>query len=500
MQHERVLRTFRADSVTLISGLCMLAQAGCSDPLEALAKAGEAGRTRVTLEPSAALMEAPRVFRARIDVATHQVASIEVSALELFEDELSSYYQRRLAEGELPEALLERRVPMLSWQWESTVLFAQPSRILDPGRTYTLAAVRRGSLAEIVVRDEDSPVLRRAWPSHGRVGGERGGLYCADLPLHLETAPVPLAPDAVEAVLRPSAVAPRYCAVLSVPESAPMRVPAPSVLGLALDPAPLVEAPDGSEWAVSACPAGCTPVGPGCLCAEDDRALIVGPTQPAFWFVGIGADTHSHETVAGSAFVVTKLLPQTPYTMAGSVFDVRGQEQAIAAAFTTGEPRARVVVNEVYADSLGPEPQMEWVELANAGTAAAHLAGYILEDVGGQAELPEAELAPGAYALIVNETYQQDTDFDLAFDPGALVVRVPRLGKNGLSNSGELVRLRSPVGEVISRLPSTPAPKPGVSVARRTLWSLDDDTNAFGLHAEPGASPGVQNRLSDEEQ
>src|SRR5690606_36652238 len=117
------------------------------------------------------------------------------------------------------------------------------------------------------------------------------------------------------------------------------------------------------------------------------------------------------------------------------------------AAFTTGSPRPRVVVNEVYADANGPEPEMEWVELANAGTSAAQLAGYVLEDVGGQTELPYAELAPGAYALVVNESYQEDTDFDLAFDPCALVIRVPRLGKNGLSNAGELVRLRLPAGE-----------------------------------------------------
>ncbi len=495
---ELVIRAFRAERASAVGGLTLLALAACSDPLEDLARVGQSERPRVTLEPSASLHEAPRVFRARIELPSHLVPGLQVGALVLFEDELSSYYQRRVAEGELPDALLERRIPMLSWQAHGAVLFAQPSRVLDSVRTYTLAAVNHGLLAEIDVGDEDSPVLWRAWPSSDWAGGGRGGLYCAEAPMPLEPYPVLLAPDDAEAALQPSAVAPETCAVLSVPESAPLRVPPPSVLGMAFDPAPWVEPEGSTTWTASSCSVGCTTIGPGCLCAEDDRALIVGPAQPAFWFVDVNGSLQSHATDAGSGFVLTQLMPQTAYTVVGSAFDLSGHEHSIMAAFTTGSPRPRVVVNEVYADANGPEPEMEWVELANAGTSAAQLAGYVLEDVGGQTELPYAELAPGAYALVVNESYQEDTDFDLAFDPSALVIRVPRLGKNGLSNAGELVRLRSPAGEVSSRLSATPRPKPGVSVARRNWWLQDDDPATFGLHAEPGASPGLPNHLMDE--
>ena len=77
----------------------------------------------------------------------------------------------------------------------------------------------------------------------------------------------------------------------------------------------------------------------------------------------------------------------------------------------------------------------------------------------------------------------------------AALLRVPRLGKQGLSNAGELLRLRSPDGAVVSRFPAMAHGDGGTSGARRFPWSPSEDGSAFDAHAAPGASPGAQNEL-----
>jgi hypothetical protein len=119
----------------------------------------------------------------------------------------------------------------------------------------------------------------------------------------------------------------------------------------------------------------------------------------------------------------------------------------------------------------------------------------LLEDVGGATELPAISLEPGAYALIANESYIPDPDYDLLPAESAVLIRVPALGKGGLSNAGELLRLRDPAGQIVSRFPADPPPRAGQSVARRTIWSPDSEPESFALHAEPGASPGAPNEL-----
>ena len=65
----------------------------------------------------------------------------------------------------------------------------------------------------------------------------------------------------------------------------------------------------------------------------------------------------------------------------------------------------------------------------------------------------------------------------------------------GLANAGELLRLRDPNGDVVSRFPALATPAAGTSVARRTPDAPDTDASAFGAHASPGASPGRPNAL-----
>jgi hypothetical protein len=104
-----------------------------------------------------------------------------------------------------------------------------------------------------------------------------------------------------------------------------------------------------------------------------------------------------------------------------------------------------LVITEVLENPAGPEPGQEFVELRNIGGEEVSLGGLRVEDAKGGDVLPEALLAPGAYALVVPSTFDPQSARDVAPRAGTLMVPVDtRLGSDGLSNAGEVVRLRMP--------------------------------------------------------
>ncbi|HET6281484.1 MAG TPA: lamin tail domain-containing protein [Polyangia bacterium] len=103
-----------------------------------------------------------------------------------------------------------------------------------------------------------------------------------------------------------------------------------------------------------------------------------------------------------------------------------------------------LVITEVLANPAGREPDQEFVEIKNTGTAAIELGGLRIEDSRGADVLPSATLLAGAYALIVASTWDGATTADTPARPSAVIVRVDtRLGADGLSNAGEPVLLRA---------------------------------------------------------
>ena len=79
--------------------------------------------------------------------------------------------------------------------------------------------------------------------------------------------------------------------------------------------------------------------------------------------------------------------------------------------------------------------------------------------------------------------------FDQAPAPSTRLIRMPTLGKSGLSNGGERLALLDSTGQECSMMPGLPT-KPGLSLARRHPWSLDDDPDAFS-YGPP--TPGTPN-------
>jgi hypothetical protein len=157
-------------------------------------------------------------------------------------------------------------------------------------------------------------------------------------------------------------------------------------------------------------------------------------------------------------------------------------------------PNPHVVVSEVYANPRGAEPAQEWIELFDDATVGVDLSGWQLEVNGTASTLPEGtSLAEGAYALVVAAAFADDDGVDPAPAPGTLVVRVPKLGRSGLSNDGAFVALRDAQGGVVSRFPAVPRPREGVSVVRVAPEAPDDAPASFALDANGSATPGAPN-------
>jgi hypothetical protein len=196
------------------------------------------------------------------------------------------------------------------------------------------------------------------------------------------------------------------------------------------------------------------------------------------------------------AIPVTALPPESPATITVTAVDRAGNVVASSPlAFETPPPLPPIAITEVLANAAGPEPAQEYVELRNLGSEAVSLAGLRLEDAKGGDDLPAEVLAPDGYALVVSSGYDAAQGQDPAPRAGTLLVRVDsRIGADGLSNGGELVRLMSgdlvvsSYGGWVSVSASSWSGK-GVHRLVQTACDRADAWNRTPLAATPGAGP-----------
>lgn len=122
----------------------------------------------------------------------------------------------------------------------------------------------------------------------------------------------------------------------------------------------------------------------------------------------------------------------------------RGTSAFVAGAAVAPPAGARIVINEVLYDAAGdgPDAEGEWVELYNAGTAAANLAGWLLADASSADVLPSFSLEPSAYVVVSASDSILQIRPDLA---GRVIVLGGRIG-NGLGNDGDTLLLVAPDG------------------------------------------------------
>lgn len=406
----------------------------------------------------------------------------------LYEGELSPQQRTRALADELPRSLEQRLMRWLIQPLETNELLLVPDRLLDPDSVYTLLSP---GLVQVFRTRNGEVVARRAWPREGRSG--MAALYCfADR--HLAREPVDLA---LGVTGRWSDIRDDGCQVLELESPAPAQgVVSPMMRAeWILPPVWFQASADRLPMATCSEP-GFTSIEFACLRVLDDRVYLRVPEQATLWSMQ-GAFSGVVPLDAGEVGAVKGLTPGHRHMLDWVVYPQRGGRARVQFELLSAAAQPHVVLNEVLANPNGAEPDQEWVELFNDGTRPVKLSGWKLLDSGGETPLPDVNLLPENYALIINETFEPNSAVDVVPEANVLMVEVSRLGKSGLSNAGEALRLVDKDGMVRSSFPPTPKPLAGVSIARRYPWATDGEAASFGVHAPPGASPGGRNVLAD---
>lgn len=496
--------------------------AGCGSlPERAAARGGAPADAGAESTPEVSVTPLDGVGNAELSLRIQLLgATGELGRWRLFEGVPSLHQQKRVRAGEAPSTLLETLVPSVNFREGGSVVIA-PSVGLQPEREYSVLGDEVGLVARFLTTAERRPALARLWPPAEEVSSAQVLVFCAESTWRggsgsAQDAQPSEAPGGgfigATTQLQPTGHPARISAgVLGVPElgecvqltaSAPLErgqlvLPPAMVDGVRLEPGPVSHAPSAATEA-RRCDPGELAWGPGCAQVQDDRVWVKAHGATALWVISNAAGHQVAVVRADGGWMVPGFAPDREQPVQVAVLDTSGRLQRVEVNVSTGPARPHLVVNEVLADAWGPEPQQEWVELYNDGSTAVDLAGFALVDGGASTALPSQRVLPGQYAVVVNDDYDASGLGDVPIAAGALLVRVPRLGKQGLSNGGELVQLVDAAGEVVSRLGPLPKPRPGTSLARRRPSEPDGAPDQVGLHAEPGASPGAANQLGDE--
>jgi hypothetical protein len=170
-----------------------------------------------------------------------------------------------------------------------------------------------------------------------------------------------------------------------------------------------------------------------------------------------GAEVALTSTTVAVSLDFAQRLPDFPadsHAQAVAQVSDRSGNSAASAPLSVALPAPvpPVVITEVLANPAGSETTQEFVEIYNRGSAPVALDGWALDSKAGKDALPAVIVAGEAYALVVGQGYDPVDEKDPAPAEGAVLVRVAgRLARDGLSNSGEGVRLLNPNGDVVSQ-------------------------------------------------
>ncbi len=260
-----------------------------------------------------------------------------------------------------------------------------------------------------------------------------------------------------------------------------------------VDPRPFGISTAASKPHAASCNSNEVPFGPGCAHVSDDRVTITAGDEPSLLSTRAPAHVVAGPLDADHPLVLRPLTPRTTYQIPIAYVDTSGLEILDTVQFQTLERQSHVVINEVMAHPEGQEPAQEWIELYNDGVDAVSLDRWVLEDSGGTSSLPSFSLPPAHFALVVGSDFAARSAHDKPPAAGTALLRVSKLGSRGLSNIGELIRLRDPSGHVVSSVPAIATPKPGYSISRVFPDGWDGTPTSFTLCPD-GGSPGSLNR------
>jgi len=464
------------------------------------ASADGAAEPRLSFDPPAPPDAVTRITRIEVELAREFAWPRVV----LVEGTLTSTQLRDLARPAITQALSARAQPVLVFTSSDTALVVAPLASLAAGTLYTVGVSDPPVALSFTIAADDGPrILTRLWPDpEDPTLPATAAVWCGPDALAVENTAVTLAPAAVPGRLARGTggmVAAAAC-VSWFPIAFGLADAAPTAVSPAITPAwvplaggaiallePVVLWPGTHVPPPESvpCRSGEVGFGSGCASVADDRIVVRPPSEPVLWTIE-GAATIVRRSRGERSFVVRPLPANARFHVA--VLDASGGRLEQDIAVDPAPPKAHVVINEVMANPSGVERAQEWVELFNDGLYPVAIGGYGLETGGGSAIFPDGVLAPGGFALVVTDAYVDDDGVDPVAAPGTLIVRVPALGRDGLSNEGERLVLRDGAGDFLSSFPALKAKS-----ARVTPDALDTDLESFVASPNGSATPGAPN-------
>lgn len=421
---------------------------------------------------------------------------------------LSKSQLRDISRGTISKTVGERRVEALIWRDldDPRTIVTAPLSSLLPGETYTLALAQPSTELSFLVAQAETETWRRIWPLPMDAASSANFIiYCGDEAISLSPTRVLAEPGSIAGTIEsgigseildaPSCL--RWDADQGQDAAGPHLLPPAIELGdgrlIALEPTPLIGSGKAPGLEPLPCPAAEIPLGPSCVEVDDDRIIVRPSYWSALWAVRAGDASIVQLALEGARFPLRPLPPSSLVEAQAVAIDAAGRIIEAEATIETKPARAHLVINEVMAAPKGPEPAQEWIEILNDGSESADLGDYQLDIAGFSVDLPSYPLEPGAFALIVSEAYVLGEGSDAPPASGTYLLRVPKLGNRGLTNSGQVISLLDKEGAVVSRFSATPKPQKGVSVIRVRPDALDELPSSFAHDPNGSSSPGSPN-------
>ena len=408
---------------------------------------------------------------------------------------------RGYRDGDPPSSTSARAITADAWV-SNGVLFVVPAEPLSANGSYTVVVGSAMATASLVAEADAVPLLRRTWPPAALASGDDAVVLCGDEPIAPATGWLGAEPEGIAVQMRVGVFEEgglAQCVTLQGSGAAlSWPIPAAIVDGdrvlARLDPTPRATSDVPAPPSPPICVESELPLASLCIQVDDDRLHVRGPAPPLLLSFDIEGAPQMVVTRA-SSFTVRGLVPSSTQHLHMVVRDPSGAVAQDDLDLTTLAAHPHVVINEVLTYPSGDLASSQWVELFNDGVNDVDLTAFVLDDGHAAVTLPTAVLPAGSYGLVARTGFAPD-GVDVAPAPGTYLFTVPHLGKSALEERGTTLILYDAHHQPLSRAPSTPEPSRGVSIARVTPDTPDDDPQAFVLTPGGTPTPGAPNGVS----
>jgi hypothetical protein len=231
----------------------------------------------------------------------------------------------------------------------------------------------------------------------------------------------------------------------------------------------------------------------GSLCAlPSERSVAVRARSDESGYLTLSAEGMQAAAIGATADFELTLPLASERALLVSLSDLAGNTSHTQVVLAPAPDLARLAIDEVRVDPLGPEPAQEYVEVLNFGASDVSMMGFSLTHdpfAQGLAIADDITVAPGERVLVVPPEFDARESSDGALPAG---VRLARLARPlALRNEGSALYLRDAQGRRLSASPALGPEQAGQCIHRVDNDPRSGDMLAFARDASGGCTPGA---------